>query len=273
MPTMKLYQNGVSAYMGGVGTHERAPRGEIRGWTKAAARRQTQWLWTVNAEDLDGFGYALTLTMRDTPDTAADFEKARTAWIRRLERMGATRIHWVVEWQRRGTPHIHAAVYFDRELSAEEIPAMVGHWLAVAGVWGAAVGSQYWDHIRGPLGWLKYLSKHASRGAAHYQRQGHPEGWNKTGRLWGHRGEWPVVEPLVIDSLRNEGFWRVRRMMRAWAVADARKVGDWKRVRYLRRAGRPNTRQLSSYQGVAEWIPESVSLRLLDFLAREEADQ
>lgn len=255
--------------MGGVGDHVRAPRSEIKGWSAAAARRQTQWLWTVDGPSLSGLGYALTLTMRDCPETAADFEVVRKNYVKRIERMGATRIHWVTEWQQRGVPHIHAAVYFDRDLTVDEADWLIYHWISVAGRFTTSLKSQDRKRINGAVGWLKYLSKHASRGAAHYQRQGHPEGWEKTGRLWGHRGDWPVIEPVVLDGLSNREFWRLRRMMRAWALADARRVGDFKRVAYLRRAGRPNNAQMSRYQGVAEWIPEDVAMRLVDFFERE----
>lgn len=271
LPTMKLYQNGLSTYMGGTGDHERAPRGEIVGWSAAAARRHRQWAWSIDADSLTGHGYALTLTMRLTPENAKDFEKLRKNYVDRIERMGNTRLHWVVEWQARGTPHIHAAVYFERELDAVEITLLVAHWMVVAADYEATRQGQVWEHIRGPLGWLKYLAKHATRGVAHYQRQGHPEGWEKTGRLWGHRGDWPAVEPIVLDGLNNREFWRLRRISRAWAVADARKVGDWSRVSYLRRAGRPGNAQQSRYQGVSDWIPIGDSLRLVAYFESENA--
>lgn len=270
MPTLKLYQNGVTSFMGGTGNHERAPRGEIKGWTAATARRHRDWLWQVRADDLDGDGYAMTLTMRDTPATAQEFAVMRRAWLKRVDRLGATRVHWVVEWQERGTPHLHAAVYFPEGLPS----TMHGHiavaWLQVCDAAGieASWKSQDGKKIDGALGWLKYLAKHASRGANHYQRQGAPEGWEKTGRMWGHGGEWPVTEPLVIDDLSNREFYRVRRLLRNWARNDAASAGDWKRLRYLRRAGRPDNAQQSRYQGVSEWIPESVMLRLVDYFER-----
>lgn len=255
--------------MGGTGTHKRAPRGDIRGWTAATARRQRNWLWTVDPESLDGHGYAVTLTVRDTPETAADFDRLRRAYLKRLARMGAVRTHWVIEWQARGTPHIHAAVYAREELTREQRNMLVGHWLAVSGDYASELSGQDMKRIDGPLGWLKYLAKHASRGAAHYQRSGHPDGWDKTGRLWGHTGDWPTVEPIELADLSNPEFWRVRRLMRAWSIADARKAGDWSRVRYLRRAPSAGDRSRSSYQGVSEWIPEDVMLRLVDLFERE----
>ena len=266
MATVKVYQNGASSYMGNPGTHERSPRGEVKGWTAAAARRQRNWLWTVDAERLTGHGYAATVTMRDCPPTASEFHRLRRAWLKRVERMGAVRVHWVVEWTARKIPHLHAAVYFAEPLDAMERDMLAVHWVIVAREFGTGLQGQEVKEITGAMGWLKYLSKHAARGASHYQRSGHPEGWEKTGRLWGHTGGWPVDEPIEIPGLTNEEFWRYRRILRGWAIADARKLKDWSRVAYLRRAGRPNDRHTSSYQAVSEWIPQEVSLRLWDYL-------
>lgn len=252
--------------MGGVGTHERAKRGQVLGWTAATARRQVNWLRAIDATALSGQGYAVTLTLRNCPDTAADFHRYRRAWLMRLERMGAVRTHWVIEWTARGVPHLHAAVYFEERLRQ---PAMLAvHWMLAVGSENE-VGLQGQDvkEISGALGWLKYLSKHAGRGAAHYQRRGHPEGWDRTGRMWGHTGDWPEIEPIEIPGLSNQDFYRLRRIARAWAVADARKIGDFKRMTYLRRAGRPDNERESRFQGVSEWIPEATALRLFEFLS------
>jgi hypothetical protein len=272
MPTMKLYLNGASAHTaGGAGDHIRAPRGDVQGWTKQTAARQKRWLWCVDSTALDGDGYAVTLTVRDLPASAEEWARLRRAWIRRMERRGAIRIHWVTEWQARGVPHLHAAVYFE-----PGSPVLFGgsaiavDWLLVSEELGSELQSQDVKRIDGGLGWLKYLAKHASRGASHYQRQGTPEGWDKSGRMWGHTGSWPVVEPLELKDLSPHEFYRVRRLMRAWAIAEARKAEDWPRVSWLRRAPSHHTDvKQSRFQGVSEWIPESVSLRLVDYLERE----
>ena len=266
---MKLYQNGVSAYMGGSGDHERAPRGEVRGWSRAAARRQTLWLLAIKSEDLTGHGYAVTVTMLHTPETALEMHKVRRAYLARLDRMGATRVHWVVEWQARGTPHFHLAVYFDRELTPIETTMLLVHWLQAASRYEPGVQSQTWEHIRGPVGWLKYLAKHAARGVSHYQRQGHPEGWVKTGRLWGSIGDWPVIEPIVLSELNNREFYRVRRLIRAWAFADARKLGDRDRMKYLKLSKARGGSEKSRYLGASEWIPEAPMIRLVELLMTE----
>lgn len=255
--------------MGGTGTHKRAPRGNVIGWSAASARRLTQKLYQVHAPSLNGYGYAVTLTMRDTPPDSETFHRLRAAWLKRLARMGVDRVQWVIEWQRRGTPHIHAAVYAPNELSVGERNMLVAHWVLVAGEYGVELGSQDVNDISGPIGWLKYLSKHAARGANHYQRSGNPTGWEKTGRLWGFVGDWPLVEPVVFDHLSNDEFYRLRRVCRAWARADAAKNQDWKRLAYLRRAGRPNNAYESRFRGISEWISSDDMLRLVEYWQRE----
>ncbi len=69
---------------------------------------------------------------------------------------------------------------------------VVAEWLHLAAEYRAGEIGQDHREITGPLGWLEYLSKHASRGVAHYQRQGKPAGWTGTGRLWGKGGTGPL---------------------------------------------------------------------------------
>lgn len=262
--------------MGGSGNHERAPRGVVRGWSIAAARRQKQWAYTVQAEALGEFGYAVTLTVTDTPATAEDFHRARRAYLKRLERLGLTAYHWVIEWQARGTPHLHMALYFDHELELAEgrwkqkqtTDLLVG-WLEVSAEFGSGVQGQVWDRIVGSMGWLKYLAKHATRGVNHYQRQGAPEGWESTGRLWGVGGDWPVVEPVLFENLSLNEFYRIRRIIRGWSEADARKAGDTRRLSYLKKARRMPGKDRSRYFGSSEWLGFADTLPLIDFLRRE----
>jgi hypothetical protein len=226
-------------------------RGEVVGWSAAAVRRHKRWLYGVEAPELSGHGDAVTLTMRDTPATVQEWQSLLVRLFRGVREMGCIRWHWVVEWQRRGTPHLHLAVY-----GAEVSPGwqVVALWQRLAEEYGPGWGAQFVTPITGPVGWLKYLSKHASRGVAHYQRQGKPAGWTKTGRLWGYGGSWPVCPP-VEGMLTGQEFHRVRRMVRSWAVADARARGDWRGVRYLRRMLTCNDRPLSTVRGISEWVP------------------
>lgn len=279
MATLKAYPNGLTMHVNGQGSHTRAKRGEVVGWSRAAVRRHTRWLYSIDAPHLDGRGYAVTLTVRKCPPDAAAWKALREAWLDRVGRMGAIRTHWIVEWQRRGVPHLHAAVYFPEGGEGVQAGPLAGarllrHWLDVAGPYGAAAGSQTVKPIDGAVGWLQYLSKHASRGVAHYQRQGKPAGWTKTGRLWGHGGSWPELEPVEVQ-VTMPTFHRYRRLVRAWRVADARAQlvaatspdearKARARVRYARRMLRCDDRNLSTVRGVSEWIDEALALVLLD---------
>lgn len=253
-----------------------AKRGKVTGWSPGAVRRHTKWLYSVDTEMLDGQGFALTLTLRNTPESADALHAIRRAWLKRVERLGAIRVHWVIEWQRRGTPHIHAAVYFR---SFDGLPdgfrnqavmgtVMTSAWVDVATRYGTTLSAQHWDTIDGPLGWLQYLSKHASRGVKHYQRSGHPEGWERTGRLWGHGGEWPADAPARFDMSR-EAFWRYRRLVRSWRIADARSSGDPKRIAYARKMLACPLPKLSAVRGVSDWLPELVTLSFIGLLVSD----
>jgi hypothetical protein len=252
--------------------HERAKRAAVTGWTRETVRRHTKWLYSVNTPDLSGSGYAVTLTLKDCPESAENFHSLRRAWLKRVERMGSVRVHWVIEWQRRGVPHLHTAVYFDRALTPREKFTLVDAWIRVAGSLGAQHQAQYLLPITGAAGWLQYLSKHAARGAAHYQRQGKPAGWEKTGRLWGHTGSWPVTEPMKFE-ISQAAFFRYRRLVRSWRIADARAEQDpvtrARRVRSARRMLRSNDRTMSEVRGISEWIGQDL---LIEFLALLAAD-
>lgn len=276
MPTVTSYRNGMTAGVGG-GNPSPVKRSAVKGWSQGAVRRHTKWLYSIDAGRLDGEGIALTLTMKSTPATAADFHAMRRAFFMRLDRMGVTRYHWVVEWQRRGTPHLHVAVYFPpiEPGSFHDMPEypsraewLIIHWLAVASDYGASIRAQDYKPIDGALGWLQYLSKHAARGVKHYQRMGHPEGWEKTGRLWGYGGDWPVDEPMRFNMPR-EAYWRYRRLVRAWTVADARKSGKASRIAYSRRMLACPIPNLSAVRGVSGWLPEDISLQLVGLLESE----
>jgi len=247
--------------------HERALRGVVNGWSTAAVRRHTKWLYSIDSDALNGDGYAVTLTLRDCPADSGEWHRLLHRFIKRLKRSGVIRYHWVTEWQRRGVPHLHGAFYWpEGALSfAEAVRLIVRAWLDVSELHGAQGGAQDIKRIAGAVGWLKYLSKHASQGVAHYQRQGKPEGWETTGRLWGYGGSWPAADPLRFDLDRHAGY-RYRRLVRAWTVADARRSGDVKRIRWARGMLRCSDRRLSPVRGVSGWVPESVSLGFIALL-------
>lgn len=271
MPTASVYPAGGTTYMpgGGTSTHKRALRAEIQGWAPSSVRRQRNFLYSVQVDQLTGHGYALTLTMRDTPDGPEALAAVIRALMKRFQRAGVIRLHWVIEWQRRGTPHLHMAVYTPQALphSGREL---VQHWLDVAGPWGASWGAQDVKPIESAGGWLQYLAKHAARSVKHYQRHGMPDGWTKTGRLWGHRGDWATTEPMRFD-IDRAGWFRLRRMIRAWRIADARaEHGTAARARRVRQARRMLScadPKLSAVRGTSEWVPEDVYLGFLGLLA------
>lgn len=235
-------------------------RGDVLGWSAAAVRRHKRWLYSVEAPGLSGEGDAVTLTLRDCPASHEEWQRILASLFQSLRRAGLLRWHWVVEWQRRGVPHVHLAVYGRRPPGQ----AVVSLWLRLTGErYGAWRCAQYVTPITGPVGWLKYLSKHASRGVAHYQRQSRPEGWEKSGRLWGYGGSWPVLAPVAGVLERGE-FWRLRRMIRRYVIAEARGRGDWRGVSYLRRMLACHDRALSEVRGVSEWVPVGVGVAMAE---------
>lgn len=257
------------------------PRGVVNGWSPAAVRRHTKWLYSIHPEELSGAGYAFTLTVRDCPPDAAAWHSVRRAFIKRMERAGALRFHWVVEWQKRGVPHLHGVVYFGGTLDQPAAVVIVA-WLQAAAAYAPGMRSQDVQEVAGPLGWLKYLSKHAARGVRHYQRQGKPAGWEKTGRLWGYGGAWPAGEPMRFD-VDAAGGYRLRRLVRSWRVADARaglrrqlehpaRDPDVQaarlraaraRIRSARRMLRCADPVKSRVRGASEWVPEHVAVEFL----------
>lgn len=273
MATVKAYRNGMTA---GVGNTRPVggPRGIVNGWSPSAVRRHKRWLYSVVSPGLTGHGYALTLTLRHTPGSHGEWSRLRKLFMKYLRDSGAVRWHWVVEWQRRGTPHLHMAVYY-----REPLPwlghELIAAWVDRARAFGAEHQGQKVLPIDGPVGWLQYLSKHASRGVAHYQRQGKPEGWEKTGRLWGYGGDWPIEDP-VAAQVDMRVYWRLRRMVRGYAIAGARSEalrwsrtdskkasGAWGRVAWLRRSLKTSDFGLSRVRGVSEWVPQPVLLGML----------
>lgn len=271
MPIVTVYRHGVTAGVPPMkNDHPRAPRGDVGGWSEGATRRNTRFLYSICEDELYGAGMALTLTLRTCPETASDWHRIRRAWEMRMVRAGMIRLHWVTEWQRRGVPHLHGAIWFP---DAYDHRRITDAWVAVAERYGAGLEGQFTRPIEGAVGWFKYLSKHAARGVRHYQRSAEniPEGWQqKTGRMWGKSGHWPVREAVRV-SLQGEhgdgGFFAYRRLARSWRLADARAAGDRYRIRAARRMLTCSDRPLSTVRGVSEWIPEGVTLAMVAHLA------
>lgn len=269
MPVITEYRHGLT---GGIppamNSHLRAKRDVVEGWSDSSTRRNTRFLYSVDERRLTGTGFALSLTVRDCPPTADDWKRARDAFFHRLRRMDLVRAHWLTEWQRRGVPHMHAAIWLPDDCSRFAMRDIVAHWCAVAEPFGAGPRGQHVATIGDAVGWFQYLSKHAVRGVGHYQRSsdGIPPGWKKTGRMWGHIGEWPTVEP-VRYLLDNPGFWAFRRMVQRWRFADARSSGDLGRIRAARRMLQSADQASGSVRGVSEWIGQDMTAAFVACLA------
>lgn len=277
MPIATIVPNGGKSYMPCPAPEQEPPkRGETSGWNRAVARRNTDFLMSVQADQLTGHGYALSLTLKDCPATPGDWQKVRRAYVERLRRMGLVRMHWLTEWQRRQVPHLHGAVWFDRPI---ELPRLILHWLAVADAYRAGPFSQYVTEIRGTVGWFEYLAKHASRSVTNYQRspESVPKHWaGVTGRMWGHIGSWPVAEPKDIE-IPWGAFFRYRRYMLAYQVGKARRQSDTPRAQFYRRYLKAARRgAMETTHGVAlprVWIPEDDQWQLLALALKPEESE
>jgi len=266
MAVIRIRPNGLS---GGCAPSELArrggKRGAVKGWSAAAAARNVAFLQSINPELLDGNGYAVTLTLGDTPNSADDWDRMRRRWLDRLRDAGMTRFHWVTEWTAKGRPHLHASVYGPERMQAKLLVA----WLDIADSAGFPVSTraQHIERIDGAVGWLKYVSKHASRGVVHYQRDGAPEGWEKTGRLWSQGGDWPIEEETEVE-LGSRQYVVFRSLVWDWMLRDmeARKV-DPEFIEQTR--ARWAAPEHGAAHGVSGWIPGDIAYSF--YLAAREA--
>lgn len=280
MRLITLYPHGVTmGTLSGKPNKQSYKRGQVNGWSKSATRRNIAFLRSADKNLIqvtpDGellSGIALTLTLRNCPESSDDWHKIRRSFIKRLERLGMHRCHWVTEWQRRGVPHLHGAFWFpsdNKQYTAHNLAIYcISHWLQVAGQYGASVLGQHHSEIYDSIGWFKYLAKHASRGIGHYQRSilNIPDGWKKTGRIWGYTGDWPLIDPTKTVISERE-YFLLRRMARNWRKSDARQSGNPYRIKSARRMLKHNHPEQSKLRGISEWINQETVQTLLD-LAR-----
>lgn len=248
-----------------VNSHPRALRGSVGGWSDSSTRSNTRFLRSVAVAGLTGQGIAGTLTLRDCPQTHEHWKKLRELYFMALRRRGLIRLHWLTEWQRRGVPHLHFAAWFDRPQND-----LAWTWVRLAKDYGAGIGGQHIQAINDEIGWFKYLSKHASRGLHHYQRspENIPQGWQKTGRMWGYLGDWPLREAIQLD-ISHRAFFVFRRLVRGHRLADARAAGHRRRIRQARGMLNCPDASRSSLRGVSEWIDQETQLQMLAFLAAQ----
>lgn len=283
MPAVTSYEHGIT--MSRPSYHQRKPgkRGEVVGWSPGAVRRNIAFLRSVDESSLTGHGFAVTLTVGTCPKSSADWGRMVRAWIERQRRRGMIRLHWVMEFQRRGVPHLHCAIWYEKptvELRDDERsdpfvapvqPIDVKarkDWMDICRVNGIEVSfrAQFARPLAGPVGWFQYMAKHCSRGGRHYQRQREslPAGWRSSGRVWGKRGHWVTIDPRKIH-LHRQAWFRLRRYIRAWRVAEARRALPLNRrqVAYCRRMLKCGDSTLSEVRGLSEWVPKSVQIGLV----------
>lgn len=114
MAVIKFSQNGLSISGGGNPHPVENKRGNVTGWSRQAARNNTRFLQSIIPDDLSGDGWALTLTLREIPESYDDWRRVTIALFDVMRKQpGFLRCHWLMELQRRGAPHLHMAVYFD----------------------------------------------------------------------------------------------------------------------------------------------------------------
>lgn len=257
MAVIKLLPGGLSGgFAPPPSSSKPAKRGKVQGWSKGSARRNLQFLWSIDTQSLTGTGFAVTLTTGVTPASSDDWEQARRAWFARLRRRGMHRYHWVTEWTRIGRPHLHAAVY---TTDSAAIANILLAWLEVADSsgWPVSPSAQHIVPISGVDGWLQYVSKHASRGVTHYQHLGKPEGWSTTGKLWGKGGDWPSESVQELE-LGVEQFLYFRRRVWDWMLQDMVDRGVDEDF-ILKTAERWENPEHGNHHGISGWIPAQVA--------------
>lgn len=287
-----MMPSGINAAFGG-GNSTPEKRGNICGLTQGSARRCKAFLMSVDQTRLHGIPINITLTLRDCPPTSDEWDRLKKGFFRKLAKMGLIRLHHVTEWTKRRLPHLHVMAFFEpyyetrlnisgkwqRYRTPISELAIKEEWLAVASCYGAGMAGQHTRReSKISSKWMQYLSKHASRGAGHYQRQRDqvPEGWQKTGRMWGKMGQdWPVhsekheLENWAYHHLRRQ----VRRLCRSKACTQAKIArltgnqvqlkGAMSTLRYLKSLKRVTKPSRSATMPLSEWVDMDDQMTLL----------
>jgi hypothetical protein len=243
-----------------------------------------RFLKSVDLNRLGSVAFAYTLTLRDVPSSHDDFKKMVDSLRKGIYRRGAKSDHWVIEWTKVGRPHLHGVVYLDDDVSGYDFQKACGaisrHWLSLTAHLGTLERGQHIVPISTNLGWFQYMAKHASRGMAHYQREkgSLPKGWEKTGRMWGKGGDWPVSETSY--NMNNAAYYSLRRLVKNYLLGqNAKDIGRAKRFQdfglvkshtrrrvYLRGMLRNPDPVMSQVRGLNEWVPENVLREMLAHL-------
>jgi len=277
-PKITLLPSGINGGIASTGNSAPPLRGQIQGWSAGAARRNMRFLQSVMLDKLPPMGLSITLTVKDCPASSKEWSRLTKGLVEFLLRHGATQLHWVTEWQRRGVPHLHGVAYFEAMPDPFIQTKVIAYWLHATSHLGTLGRGQHVVPIEGSSGWFQYMSKHASRGHGHYQREKGtlPRSWQTTGQLWGKRGNWPVDEVQV--ELTKRSWFLFRRVIKSYVIADARsqvlkakRFGDaWsvrtatRRLVYARGMLRNNKRGMSEVRGLNEWLPWELSQLILD---------
>lgn len=228
-PVVTLYPNGASfARIHAGGTPPRVKRGETTGWNSQTAARFKQWLMACDVDQLMADGNVLwgfTLTIAETPSTPEEWNNIRRTWIKRLERRlpGCLWI-WITEFQRRGTPHLHGVIVAPESARSAVRDLCCIEWPEIASK-GAEkptkAVAQYVTPLYDAAGWLQYMTKHLSRGHQHYQRVKLPDGWEKSGRIYGYCQGWPLREEA--DAIAR---WLVSTAQIGASMGDGRSIQE-----------------------------------------------
>ena len=283
MGKVTFAMDGVKASRGAGGNKAPDKRGKATGWSEGAARRNRDFLMSVDGDALadraQGEPYALSLTFgRDEIVSPARLKQTRERFFDRLRYLGMIRLHWLVEFQRDGTPHLHMLVYMPWDALEERVAGAIREaWLHASAFSGSAVSGQHVVPVGHLKGWKQYLAKHGIRGVRHYQRM-MPAGWEAPGRMWGKLGEWPTWSAaLEVD---DNTFFRFRRALRAYRIATARQElltakpcdlsAKRKSLSHARRClhdPRDGGSRRTAMRGSCIWMPRALSIRVMQNLA------
>lgn len=298
MPLISIRQHGFTAapdrqsYQSKQTTHglTATVRGACAGWSAQAMRNNERFLQSVNLDAIKASPIlAVTLTLRDAPETPKEFKRLLDVFLKWLRRGGFDLYHWVVEWALRArqeggspVPHLHMLLFntagavtcSDGYLWTDAIPF---RWVQLTQHLGTRLGGQHIAHVKDARGWSQYVAKHSARHNSHAQRQQVlPKNWERPGRMWGHSRGFPLVTETV--SINTDTFHVLRRMMLRYLIAKERTRRNrmiskrrfdqcTRRIKFLQGyLSRP--REVSEKLTVIDWVDMSVTIQLLEYAVK-----
>ncbi len=187
-----------------VSNHKRKPgvRGKIQFWSKSSSAAVKKILQSMKYDNLDDYCLmTATNTVRDIPDTPAEFDYAVKLYRQRIEyayqsQYGIKPLFFrVTEFTRRKRPHIHMIYMIPKSEFHPTAKKALNEfryfcdkaWVDVAYQWGSTERGQHYSAIYDTVGFSKYMAKHLERSPLHYQRSAKsiPAAWaEKTGKVW-----------------------------------------------------------------------------------------